>query len=169
MTEMHPLREAAERAVSGAKGAFLRASRERALYVSDAPRRDESAVDAVLVALQREKLAVDQQNGLLFITPCADWVERLDRWIVPRVWADEQIRLLGRLSTQEASKEVFLLWLEAVRLIDGRGGAAEYEMLDKKLRQAAAVCLRARSGGAYLAAARRLWLYGAGKEGIDAK
>lgn len=158
MTESHPLRLAAARALRQEERAFLRTDRGSALYVSDLPRRG-AVLEPILRALDAQDFDSCIQNGLLFITPRAAWISRLDEWVRPFVPADEQLRLLDRLAERAVSREDFSLWLTAVKLLERGNAEDDQAALDKRLRKQAAVCLRQKQNGGALAAARALWLY----------
>ena len=143
------LRAAARGALPG--GALLRRDRGEGLFVTDAPRRyPDSGWEAALARAGFEARVGDR--GLASLRPGAPWLEAL-----AAAFPDPPDFLSAALKRfdgppEEAGLALFALGAKA---LEGGFGRADYE---KRLRQQAAVCLRAGGGGGLYACALLLCL-----------
>ena len=121
-------------------GAFLRVSRERLLFVTDAPARRPQAFD--VQAVQRRGFRLEARDGLAFLGPDG---ERLSAWEAafpdaPDPFCASLLRFRGRPVAEEAL-DAFALGLRLLALPEARAG----ERYDRIARQLAA--RRMRLGG----------------------
>ena len=141
MERMTPLREAALSLIPENQGIFLRCDRGEALYVTNAPARTETPID-----WETAGFAVRTEGKLVFLTPDAAWIGRLEEWLAAKTDARLACAIRPADFHETADMDMALL-IEGVKLIELRGDVRGYE---KKVRQRAAVCLREKSGGGTL-------------------
>jgi len=141
---MTPLRAAVLSLLPGAKGIFLRCDRGNALYVTNAPARTDEKTDWAGSGFEHRT-----EGKLIFLTPQAEWIDRIEQWLENRTDAQRLRKAVGHADFQEISREDLSLFIEGVKRLEMRGDAEEYE---KRVRQRAAVCLREKRGGGTLRA-----------------
>ena len=141
-----PLRRAARGPLPGVLGAFLRTDRGDALYVSDALRRG-MPLAPLAPAYDAIGFNAAENDGLLYLTPRDAWMPRVTDVIYKPEYEDEQSRLLARLSSRDIAAFETELWLNCVKCAEG---ALDPDALFRRVREAAAVCLRAGMGGGSL-------------------
>ncbi len=119
----HPIRTAAPRA---------RVDRGGALYLSQEPLPGFTA---------------EARGALFALTPDESLIAAFAEWIHPKAEEDQLTKSLMKL--QDQMPDIGLL-VEGIKLIDLAAPKGAVEAYEKRVRQSAAVCLRAKSGGGLL-------------------
>ena len=120
----HPIRKAAPRA---------RVDRGGALYLSEVPMPGFTA---------------EARGARFALTPDTPLIEAFSEWMRPKIEGDALTMSLMRLEFQ-TTDDVGLL-VEGIKLLDISAPEGAVHVYEKKVRQRAAVCLRAKSGGGLL-------------------
>jgi len=135
---MNPLREAAQRQLTGIKGAFLRCDRGEALYITNAALRSQREIDWAEAGFE-----ACMKGRMTFLVPKDEAAAAFEAWLYPRVakrFLYEHVSNADFGLVEEADRR---LWIEGVKQLEMRT-KLDYE---KAVRQRAAVCLRQRVGG----------------------
>ena len=140
------MRERLESLLSGT-GAFLRCDRGGALYVTNLPARCDRWREPAQ-AMRDAGFRVEERGALLAVVPDGAWRTRFEQWAAVRCGGSELTRLFRQSAGPSVCEEETRAWLEGVKRLELRQGLGDYE---KTVRQAAAVALRKRCGGALYA------------------
>ena len=143
--ELNPVRRAAQQALNGCAGAFVRCDRGEGLYVTNAPQRTGNAL-ALCEGLQRAGFMVEEQGGLWRLTPREGLVRALTAWLEGE---EQSLYLPAWQDRAEQLADWALLW-EGIKRLEMPGDRAALVGYEKKLRQRAALCLRTGAGGGML-------------------
>ena len=138
---MNPIRERI-RAECAPSGAFVRVDRGDGLYVTDLPRRAEDW-PARAEALRQCGLYGAPRGALWVLTPGPVWRAPMTAWLAARVKAGPLTEDFERLTARDVCAEEAACWLMGLKRLES-GDEGDYE---RRLRQTAAVALRAGCGG----------------------
>jgi len=127
-----------------APNAFLRCDRGVHLYVTNAPALGGGAVP--------EEFLGERAGGLLYLTPEDVWIDAFTRWAEPRCAGNALYREFLRFERRAVDGASRALWLAGLKALELGAREAERENYERKVRQCAALSLRAREGGGALAA-----------------
>lgn len=122
--------------------AFLRRARGDATFVTNASRFGE-------IRLDENRFRVREENGLLFISPGAEFLTELE--LSHPDPADFFCRSLLRFRGQAPCEDALDTFAVGVRLLEN-ADENEARRYDHRVRNLAAVCLRKNLGGAYACA-----------------
>lgn len=140
------MREHLEGLLSGT-GAFLRCDRGGALYVTNLPTRCDRWRE-IGETMRAADFLIEERGALLAVVPDGAWRTRFEQWAAAQCSESELTRLFRQSAAQSVCDEETDAWIEGVKRLDLHQGLGDYE---KTVRQAAAVALRKRCGGALYA------------------
>lgn len=143
---VNPIRERLESLLSGT-GAFLRCDRGGALYATNLPARCDHWRE-LAQAMRDAGFQVEERGALLAVVPDRAWRTRFEQWAAEQSCESELTRLFRQSAGQSVCDAETRAWIEGVKRLELCQGLGDYE---KTLRQAAAVALRKRCGGALYA------------------
>ncbi len=140
------MRERLEGLLNGT-GAFLRCDRGGALYVTNLPARcnDWRTIEEAMCAAE---FLIEKRGALLTVVPDGAWRTRFEQWAAPQCGESELTRLFRQSGARSVCDEETDAWIEGIKRLELHQGLGDYE---KTVRQAAAVVLRKRCGGALYA------------------
>jgi len=139
---MNPIREHLEM-TAGSEGAFVRCSRDEALYVTNLPVRSPDCWKKLTKDLENWHMRCEIRGKLLFLTPDDDWIEPFRQWAVKKTSPGMLTVKLSERSGCPICSEERSCWIKGIKQMEMPDGF-DYE---KHLRQTAAVALRKRCGG----------------------
>lgn len=154
---MNPIRERLEGLLNGT-GAFLRCDRGGALYATNLPTRCDRWRE-LAQAMGAAGFLIEERGALLAVVPDRAWRTHFEQWAAEQCGESELTRLFRQSAGQSVCDEETRAWIEGVKRLELRQGLGDYE---KAVRQAAAVALRKRCGGALYACGLCLDMLGEG-------
>lgn len=140
------MRERLESLLSGT-GAFLRCDRGGALYVTNLPARCDRWHE-LAQAMRAADFLIEERGALLAVAPDGAWRTQFEQWAAEQSCESELTRLFRQSGARSVCDEETDAWLEGIKRLELHQGLGDYE---KTVRQAAAVALRKRCGGALYA------------------
>jgi hypothetical protein len=147
----HPIRAAADEAMAGFPGAFLRRSRSAQLYVTDAHRTGRGV--ACERALERAGFCARRAGALIYITPEDSLTGGFIEWAAQACAGDPLFEDFARFSARESCEEERALFSEGLKLLEAqRINSEKIASYERGVRRMAARCLRDRRFGGRLRA-----------------
>lgn len=140
------MRERLEGLLNGT-GAFLRCDRGGALYVTNLTARCDCWRE-IVQEMRDAGFRVEERGALLAVVPDGAWRTQFEQWAAGRCCESELTRLFRQSAARSVCDEETRAWIEGVKRLELHQGLGDYE---KTVRQAAAVALRKRCGGALYA------------------
>ena len=147
----HPIRAAADAAMAGFPGAFLRRDRGAGLYVTDAPKTGQGS--ACERALERAGFYTRCAGALLYIMPGDSLISGFIEWAAHICAGDPLLEDFARFNARESCADEQALFMEGLKLLETRGADDDKTALyERRVRQMAARCLRTGQFGGRLRA-----------------
>ena len=140
------MRERLEGLLNGT-GAFLRCDRGSALYATNLPARCDHWRE-IAQAMRAAGFLIEERGALLAVAPDGAWRTRFEQWAAEQSCESELTRLFRQSAARSVCDEETGAWLDGIKRLELHQGLGDYE---KTVRQAAAVALRKRCGGALYA------------------
>jgi len=131
----HPIRAAADEAIAGFPGAFLRRDRGAGLYVTDASKAGR--------ALERAGFNARCTGALIYVMPGDSLANGFIEWAAHVCAGDPLFEDFARFSARESCADERALFAEGLKLLEThKAGGEKTALYERRVRQMAARCLR---------------------------
>ena len=141
MSEIHPIRRAAEACLKDIRSAFLRCDRGNSLYITNVLMRTDAEIDWKACGFSAQI-----RGKMICLLPEEEWISAFGEWARERCENPYLMRSVEN-AVFSTEQEDIDLWVRGIKCLEMRSDSAVYE---KAVRQRAAVCLRQRRGGGTL-------------------